>query len=88
MTGRKPSIYWMICWKYLSPLAMTVILIASFVSMKDGIEYKAWDKDAGDTEEIGYPWWAVILIVFLIGISALWIPINAILRQIIYEICI
>ncbi len=33
MTGRKPSIYWLICWKYISPIAMVVILVASFVQM-------------------------------------------------------
>ena len=59
---------------------MTVILIASFVSMNKGIDYDAWDMEKGDTEKIGYPWWAIVLIVFLIGISALWIPINAILK--------
>jgi solute carrier family 6 amino acid/orphan transporter-like 15/16/17/18/20 len=33
MTGKKPSIYWLICWRYISPIAMVVILAASFVQM-------------------------------------------------------
>jgi solute carrier family 6 amino acid/orphan transporter-like 15/16/17/18/20 len=33
MTGKKPSIYWLICWRYVSPIAMVVILIASFIQM-------------------------------------------------------
>ena len=33
MTGRKPSIYWLICWRYISPIAMVIILVASFVQM-------------------------------------------------------
>lgn len=33
MTGTRPGLYWLICWKYLSPLAMLLILIASVVEI-------------------------------------------------------
>lgn len=33
MTGSRPGIYWMICWKYISPLTMLVIVIASFTKI-------------------------------------------------------
>ena len=83
MTGSKPSMYWMICWKYLSPLAMTAILVASFVQMAlNGAGYDAWISDLGKTVVKPWPWWANILIFLLIGMSALWIPFVAILRQV------
>lgn len=28
MTGKRPWIGWMICWKYISPLALFIVLIA------------------------------------------------------------
>ena len=28
MTGKRPWIGWMICWKYISPLALLIVLIA------------------------------------------------------------
>ena len=33
MTGSRPGIYWMICWKYISPLTMIIIVIASFTKI-------------------------------------------------------
>lgn len=43
MTGSRPGIYWLICWKYLSPLAMLLILISSFVELVvGGSGYDAW----------------------------------------------
>lgn len=33
MTGKRPHIYWMICWKYVSPSAMVIILTASWIKI-------------------------------------------------------
>ena len=81
MTGSKPSLYWMICWKYISPFVMTIILLASFIQLiVNGAGYDAWISELGETKVMPWPWWAIIMIVFLIGISVLWIPIVALLR--------
>lgn len=81
MTGSKPGLYWMICWKYLSPIAMMAILVASFVQMAvSGAGYDAWIADQGTTENLSWPWWCKIMIVGLIGISAIWIPLIPLLR--------
>ena len=83
MTGSKPGIYWMICWKYLSPLAMTAILVASFVQLAiSGAYYEAWVAEEGDKKAQVWPWWAQILIFVLIGMSVLWIPLVALLRYV------
>ena len=81
MTGSKPSLYWMICWKYISPFAMLLILTASFIQLiVNGAGYDAWISELGGTISKPWPWWAVIMIVFLIGISVFWIPIVALLK--------
>lgn len=81
MTGQRPGIYWLICWKYLSPLAMISILISSFIELAvGGSGYQAWIASAGDTETKAWPVWAVMLVLVLILSSVLWIPGVAILR--------
>lgn len=81
MTGNRPGLYWLICWKYLSPLAMLSILIASFVEIFfEGSGYPAWVSSRGVTERHEWPVWALVLIAILILTSVLWIPAVAICR--------
>lgn len=81
MTGTRPGLYWLICWKYLSPLAMLSILVASFVEIAvDGSGYQAWVASKGETERHEWPIWALVLITVLILASVLWIPGVAISR--------
>lgn len=81
MTGNRPGLYWLICWKYLSPLAMLSILIASFVEIFfEGSGYPAWVANKGITERNEWPVWALFLIAILILTSVLWIPAVAICR--------
>jgi len=83
MTGNRPGLYWLICWKYLSPLAMLSILIASFVEIFfEGSGYPAWVANKGITERQEWPVWALVLIAILILTSVLWIPTVAICRLI------
>lgn len=81
MTGQRPGLYWLICWKYLSPLAMLSILFASFLEIAvDGSGYDAWVPSLGTTERHQWPVWALLLIITLVLASALWIPGAAICR--------
>lgn len=81
MTGQRPGLYWLICWKYLSPLAMISILIASFIDIAvGGSGYDAWVAAKGVTEVHSWPVWAIVLIFVLIFASVLWIPGVAIAR--------
>lgn len=85
MTGQRPGIYWLICWKYLSPLAMLSILISSFVELiTEGSSYEAWISSEGDTVKKPWPVWAVLLVLTLVLASVLWIPALAICRYNIY----
>lgn len=36
MTGKKPWIGWRICWKYISPLALFIVLVASIYDLTEG----------------------------------------------------
>ena len=40
MTGKRPWIGWMICWKYISPLTLIILIITTLYNMGDkGIGY-------------------------------------------------
>lgn len=81
MTGQRPGLYWMLCWKYLSPAAMIAILVSSvWELMTEGSGYDAWFAAKGGTERKPWPVWAVALAVFLVAVSVIWIPLVAICR--------
>lgn len=81
MTGSRPSLYWMICWKYVSPIAMLIILMASLVELATkGSSYPAWDAARGVTENKDWPHWCIVTAILLISVSVLWIPLVAIAR--------
>nr|CAD7392186.1 unnamed protein product [Timema cristinae] len=61
MTGKRPGLYWLICWKYLSPLAMLSILVASIVEIAmDGSGYPAWVASKGTSERHEWPVWCPV----------------------------
>lgn len=81
MTGSRPHMYWMMCWKYISPLAMLSILSASIFNLVvNGSDYPAWVAEKGKTESQEWPHWCIFMAVLLIGVSVLWIPGVAICR--------
>ncbi|RWS06499.1 sodium-dependent neutral amino acid transporter B(0)AT1-like protein, partial [Dinothrombium tinctorium] len=80
MTGHRPSYYMLFCWRYISPLTMGIILISSFIKLCGDNRYETWDMKTGRVVEKEWPHWANILIIVLISMSALWIPLVAILR--------
>lgn len=43
MTGKRPYLFWMICWKYISPLAIFIIFMANVVKKSSGVaQYSAY----------------------------------------------
>lgn len=69
MIGKRPNIFFLICWKYLSPLATLVIIIASLAQW-GGISY---DKKP-------YPGWAEFFGWLLALASMVMVPIFAIVQ--------
>ena len=46
MLGERPNMYFKIMWKYVSPVVITVIIIASLINLGlSDIQYKSWDFD-------------------------------------------
>lgn len=44
MTGYRPGLYWQMTWRYIGPAMMSLLLVASVVSMiRNEPEYGAWD---------------------------------------------
>jgi len=78
-----PSLYWKYTWKYISPLCMAVLFIASVLNLfLKTPKYDAYDIETGESDIAKeYPNWARGLIVFLILLSIIWIPLIAILRK-------
>lgn len=47
MTGYRPGMYWQLTWRYIGPAMMSVLLVASVISMvRTSPEYGAWDPVA------------------------------------------
>ncbi|KAG5684894.1 hypothetical protein PVAND_014104 [Polypedilum vanderplanki] len=81
MTGSRPHIYWMLCWKYISPIAMLTILTASIYNLiAHGSTYPVWDPELGKTVDMEWPHWCIFVAICLIGVAVLWIPGIAIGR--------
>ncbi|XP_060553326.1 sodium-dependent neutral amino acid transporter B(0)AT3-like [Ruditapes philippinarum] len=75
MVGHRPHYFWLICWRYVGPLAMMGILAASLVEIVNkGTPYEIWDSLKGTTILVQWPWWCQVLAALLILMSTLWIP--------------
>jgi len=71
--------YWMICWKYISPAAMIIILVASWIKIfTEGSTYPRWDAEHAQSYDTEWPTWALVMAVCLVLVSTLWIPAIAI----------
>eukprot|EP00795_Rhopilema_esculentum_P000985 gene985-10758_t len=84
MTGSRPNAFWLICWKYISPLALIIVFIATCVKLsRNAPTYAAF---VGCTEapfsplhpgsetwlaSFEYPSWGKLLIVVVILASIL-----------------
>ncbi|KAF0303870.1 Sodium-dependent neutral amino acid transporter B(0)AT3 [Amphibalanus amphitrite] len=62
MTGERPGWYWCICWNFISPVVMFIILVASLVfRFMNPPTYLAWDRHSGETVSREYPTFALIV---------------------------
>ncbi|XP_071529935.1 sodium-dependent neutral amino acid transporter B(0)AT3-like isoform X2 [Panulirus ornatus] len=75
MIGSRPSSFFLVCWKYVSPMVMLTILGSSIIKqVVNGSSYMAWDKDEGVVKFEQWPSWAWGVVAVLVFVSALWIP--------------
>ncbi|XP_063711946.1 sodium-dependent neutral amino acid transporter B(0)AT3-like [Symsagittifera roscoffensis] len=79
MCGEKPNILFMLCWKYISPCVMTVILLGFVFNVSmDGVTYFRYDKNIGEAVVADMPGWALCFCFFLTFISLIAIPVAAV----------
>ena len=69
MLGEKPSLYWRICWRYISPTFLLVILC-----------FSVWNHADMLGEEYYYPPWGVQLGWVLTGSSVICIPLYMVYK--------
>ncbi|XP_054619747.1 sodium-dependent neutral amino acid transporter B(0)AT3-like isoform X2 [Dunckerocampus dactyliophorus] len=81
MTGKRPNIYWRICWRYISPIMLLVVLVAYVVlEAKNQPTYGAWDPAYElfpQTEVKTYPGWVFAIIILLCVLPVISIPLVA-----------
>ncbi|XP_057684124.1 sodium-dependent neutral amino acid transporter B(0)AT3-like isoform X2 [Corythoichthys intestinalis] len=86
MTGKRPNLYWKICWTTISPLMLLVVLIAYVVlQAQRHPTYPAWNpayEHFPKTEDKPYPDFAFAVIVLLCTVPVVSIPLVAIYKGI------
>lgn len=82
MTNRRPRQIWIICWKFVSPIMIVVVLVFSVYSLAiTPPTYQVWDSKSGKVKSMALPPWAIFIGVMIMFISVLFIPSVAILRH-------
>ncbi|KAM5332719.1 sodium-dependent neutral amino acid transporter B(0)AT2 isoform 1-T5 [Glossophaga mutica] len=82
MLGFAPSRYYYYMWKYVSPLMLLSLLIASVVNM--GLSppgYNAWIEDKASEEFLRYPTWGMVVCISLMVLAILPVPVVYIIRR-------
>uniref|UniRef100_A0A6Q2ZFF1 Transporter n=1 Tax=Esox lucius TaxID=8010 RepID=A0A6Q2ZFF1_ESOLU len=86
MTGRRPNIFWKVCWLVISPLMLLVVLVAYVaVQIQTNPTYPAWNpkyEKFPNTEVQPYPDWVFAICVLLSSVPVMSIPMVAIYRLI------
>ncbi|XP_034559957.1 sodium-dependent neutral amino acid transporter B(0)AT1-like [Notolabrus celidotus] len=86
MIGYKPSIFWQISWRLISPLVVLVILVFYLVAQgQEELTYLVWDPKSEDfpsLASVSYPSWIYVIIFLLAGIPSLTVPVYALCRLI------
>lgn len=81
MVGFRPNYFFLFCWRFVGPIAMVVIFIASLAEMfSKGTWYEIWDAEKALTLKIPWPGWCQFVAALLILASVLWIPGVAIAK--------
>ncbi|KAM7372943.1 hypothetical protein PAMP_007831 [Pampus punctatissimus] len=84
MTGRKPSIFWQVTWRFISPLIILVILVFYLVTqVQKELTYLVWDPNSEEfptLASVAYPTWINAVIFLLAGVPSLAVPVYALCR--------
>ncbi|XP_036108965.1 sodium-dependent neutral amino acid transporter B(0)AT2 isoform X2 [Molossus molossus] len=82
MMGFAPNRYFYYMWKYISPLMLLSLLLATGVNMVlHSPGYDAWVKDKASEEFLRYPTWALAVCISLMVLALLPLPVVFIIRH-------
>jgi len=75
MTGEAPSMFWLILWRFVSPVIMVALFISSLISsLLDPPTYHAYNKEEARSVATPYPAWALIIAGLMICAAMLPVP--------------
>ncbi|KAF1381408.1 hypothetical protein PFLUV_G00153630 [Perca fluviatilis] len=84
MVGHKPSIFWQVTWRFISPLIVLVILVFYLVTrVQEELTYLVWDPNSVEFPSLAsvpYPSWIYVIIFLLAGVPSLAVPVYALCR--------
>ncbi|XP_054461831.1 sodium-dependent neutral amino acid transporter B(0)AT1-like [Anoplopoma fimbria] len=84
MVGYKPSIFWQVTWRFISPLIVLVILIFYMVTQtQEKLTYSVWDPQSENFPSLAsvpYPSWINAVVFLLAGVPSLAVPVYALCR--------
>ncbi|XP_040909074.1 sodium-dependent neutral amino acid transporter B(0)AT1-like [Toxotes jaculatrix] len=84
MIGHKPSIFWQVSWRFISPLIVLVILVFYLVTQaQEKLTYLVWDPNSEEFPSLAsvpYPSWISAVIFLLAGVPSLAVPVYALCR--------
>ncbi|XP_072304525.1 inactive sodium-dependent neutral amino acid transporter B(0)AT3 [Eucyclogobius newberryi] len=81
MTGKRPNIFWKVCWMVISPVMLFSVLIAYVgVQAQTRPTYPTWNPSYElfpQTKTLQYPDWVFAIIILLCAVPVIPIPIVA-----------
>ncbi|KAM8767717.1 sodium-dependent neutral amino acid transporter B(0)AT1-like [Acanthopagrus schlegelii] len=84
MIGHRPSIFWQVSWRFISPLIVLVILVFYLVTQtQKKLTYLVWDPNSEKfptMASVPYPSWINAVVFLLAGIPSLAVPLYALCR--------
>ncbi|OBS69820.1 hypothetical protein A6R68_01640, partial [Neotoma lepida] len=88
MIGRRPSLYWQVIWRVVSPTLLFSIFLSYIILLSQRPpSYKAWNpqyEHFPSREEKFYPGWVQVICVLLSFLPSLWVPVVA-LAHVLYQ---
>lgn len=78
MTGRRPPFVILLSWRYLSPILLLIVILATLREFAVSLSYEAWI--GGGLETKLWPDWCILLGAALVLVCVIWIPAIAVLK--------
>lgn len=78
MTGKRPHFVVLLSWRFVSPILLLIVILATTRQLSTELNYDAWA--GGHLVSRTWPNWCVLLGSLLIVSCIAWIPLVAVLR--------